>query len=79
MLSDSEIDKRFGYHPADTGDKQYAHGQVRAGCKALAKFLNTEVPDGREKSIVFTKLEEVMYWANAGVARSMAANNNGTD
>lgn len=73
MLSEADLDRRFNFHPADTGDKQYAHTQVRTGCKALAKFLNTEVPDGREKSIVFTKLEEVMYWANAGVARALAA------
>ncbi len=31
--------------------------------------VNEVVPDGREKYLAFTKLEEVMFWANAGLAR----------
>jgi len=32
--------------------------------------LNEIIPDGREKSLAITHLEEVMFWSNAGLARS---------
>ena len=32
--------------------------------------IKNNVPDGREKSLAMTKLEECCMWANAGIARS---------
>jgi hypothetical protein len=37
--------------------------------RQLADALNESLPEGREKAVVMTKLEEVMFWANAAVAR----------
>lgn len=63
------VERDFEYHPAtpDTGPK---HDRVRRLCRALAHELAIEVPEGREQSLALTRLEEVMMWANAGIARN---------
>jgi hypothetical protein len=63
-----ELRERFGYHPAtpDTGPK---HDSVRQLCLGLAFQLDGLVPDGRDKSLALTALEEVMHWANAAIAK----------
>lgn len=70
MTSQAEIDHRFAFHAATTAEKRGEHGSVRNACGELASFLNDRLPEGREKAVVFTKLEEVMFWANAAIARS---------
>lgn len=65
-----EIDHRFDFHPATTAEKRGAHGTVRHACADLAHFLNENVPAGREQALAITKLEEVMFWANAAIARA---------
>lgn len=57
------------YHPANTQERRDAHESVRDLCTQLALNLNDIVPEGREKSLVMTTLEEVMFWANAAIAR----------
>jgi hypothetical protein len=61
---------RFKFHPADTREKQKSHEAVRAQCLELAISMDILIPDGREKALVMTKIEEVMFWANAAIARS---------
>ena len=65
----ADIDNRFEFHPATTEEKKAEHGSVRAAFWDLARSLNDKLPEGREKSIVITKLEEAMFWANAAIAR----------
>jgi len=64
-----DIDKRFRFHPALTEERRTEHDRVRGMCGNLAWELDDMLPDGREKALVMTKLEEVMFWANAAVAR----------
>ena len=64
-----DIDNRFDYHPPQTEERKQDHEQVRTSLKSLAHRLNEIVPDGREKSLAMTHLEEAMFWANAGLAR----------
>lgn len=69
MLSEAELDRRFNFHAAPDAEKRDAHTSVRRHCRNLADALNVGLPDGREKSIVMTKIEEVMFWGNAALAR----------
>jgi hypothetical protein len=69
-MSPDDITHRFAFHPATTEEKKAAHGSVRSACESLAHFVNEKCPDGREKSLAITKLEEVMFWANAALARA---------
>lgn len=67
-MEQAELLNRFKYHAPDQL-KIELHQGVREGCETLADYLNSVLPEGREKSVSITKLEEVMYWANASIAR----------
>jgi hypothetical protein len=64
----AELTNRFAYH-APHGGKVARHEAVRNICLAVALELNDLVPEGREKSLAITHLEDAMMWANAGIAR----------
>ena len=63
-----DIEKRFTYHKPKENDA-YKFVAIREDAKYLANIINSFVPDGREKSLAITKLEEAVMWANAGIAR----------
>ena len=63
-----DISDRFSAHQADISKAEH-HNLVRSHCKELAFWLNDNLPEGREKALAMTYLEEVMMWANAGLAR----------
>lgn len=65
----ADIANRFAFHAAPTEEKRDEHTSVRQQCRALADFLNEKLPEGREKSLAVTHLEEVMMWSNAALAR----------
>jgi hypothetical protein len=67
-----DIENRFAFHAAPTQEKRDEHTSVRQQCRQLADSLNEALPEGREKAVVMTKLEEVMFWANAAIARAGA-------
>lgn len=69
-----EMEHRFKFHPANTELKANAHDEARAACLRLAQELGNIVPEGREWSVVLTKIEEAMFWANAGIARKVRDN-----
>lgn len=67
-IDDLELENRFTYHQPH-GIQPALYEELRAKAKALAKFILMEVPPSREQSLAITKLEEAIFWANAGVAR----------
>lgn len=64
-----EIRNRFSFHPATTPGRAEAHTDMRHAAAVMAGIINELVPEGREKELAMTKLEEVMFWGNAGIAR----------
>lgn len=69
-MQTNDIDNRFDFHPATTAEKRGDHGSVRNACAELAHFINEHVPEGREKALAITNLEQAMFWANAAIARA---------
>lgn len=67
-MNPADIENRFTYHPATPGQAKL-YETIRDGAKALAEFVNESCPDGREKSLAITHLEETVFWANASIAR----------
>ncbi len=63
-----ELDRRFDHHPPDDA-RGRRHAEVREGVKTLARLLDLLLPDGREKLLAITNLEQTAMWANAAVAR----------
>lgn len=63
-----DIEKRFTYHKPKE-DNAYKFVVIREDAKRFANIINELVPESREKSLAMTKLEEVVMWANAGIAR----------
>lgn len=70
MILKEDLDNRFGYHPPRNDRTVTAHETIRAECRALAEKLNELLPEGREKSLAITHIEEVMMWSNAAIARA---------
>lgn len=66
---DEQIENNFNSHKANQ-DKLIKYDLIRKYVKDLAYCIKNNVPDGREKSLAMTKLEECCMWANAGIARS---------
>ncbi|MEU4095509.1 hypothetical protein [Streptomyces sp. NPDC026673] len=65
----ADVIRRFTFHPAVTDKRRQAHEDVRSGCLELALMLHNELPSGAEKQAALYRLEEVMFWANAAIAR----------
>lgn len=62
-----KIEQSFTYH-APKGDQPGRYLTLRNAAKELALMINESVPEGREKSLAITKLEEAIMWANKGIA-----------
>lgn len=66
----NEVGNRFKFHTSPSAERTFAHNQVRERCRRLAIAFADSLPEGREKALALTKIEEAMFWANAGIARS---------
>lgn len=69
MIDPDQLAHRFAYHPPADADTAELHATVRREAGDFASLLNQLLPDGREKALAFTALEESMMWANAAIAR----------
>jgi hypothetical protein len=67
MIGFDEINRRLGFHPA-TDITIPKFEENRALAIKLMDWWDHTLPDGREKSLAFTALQEALMWANAAVA-----------
>lgn len=67
-MDHSELENRFRYHVA-AGEQPLKFAAIRGECLGLARLMAVLIPEGRERDIAIEKLEEAMFWANAGIAR----------
>ena len=65
----SRIENDFTFHPPKKGQTE-KYSEIRSEAKNLAKLIINICPAGREQSTALSKLEEMVFWANAGIARS---------
>jgi hypothetical protein len=66
---DPDIEKRFTYHPPK-GSQLARYERLRAAAKSLAYLIKQSTPYSREQSLALTHLEDVVYCANAAIARN---------
>lgn len=64
------IENNHKHHPPQTTEREEAHAKVRELTRVVGLELVDLCPESRELSIALTKLEEVMMWANASLARN---------
>lgn len=65
----ADLKKRFTYHAPKPGQPELYVALRELGLD-LAILISRTVPDGREKSSAITRVEEAIFWANAGIARN---------
>ena len=64
-----ELENRFTYH-SPTEEQVGRYSDIRRAVLELAKEIVSNTPPSREQSIALTKLDEVMFFANASIART---------
>lgn len=70
-MQQSDLLNRFTFHPVTDSAQGDVYGLVRAKALELATFLDAVAPDGREKSLAITHIEEAVFWTNAAIARNI--------
>ncbi len=60
---------RFSYH-APHGDQNERYINIRTRALSFALHIAKTTPSSREQSLALTALEEVVFWANAAIARN---------
>ena len=63
------LENDFTYH-SPMGDQPGRYEEIRNHAKAYAQYLVSSTPPSREQSLALTALEEVVFWANAAIARN---------
>lgn len=69
MLTPDEIHKRHSYQ-RPTEQAANMHDDVNNTTEGVAHKFEKILPEGREKALVHTHLEEARFWANAAIARN---------
>ena len=70
--TDEELRHRAAHHPPKTDETVLAHEMVRADIENLSVAWNGQLPEGREKSMALSFLDQAMWAANAAIARGHA-------
>lgn len=68
-IDKAEIQNRVTFHAPSPGGVN-RHKALSDGAAAFMAIVEATVPEGREKSLAFTNIEQAKMWASAGVARN---------
>lgn len=66
---DKDLENRFTYHAPSNG-QAVKYEALRDTAKSFAYLIKSLTPASREQSLALTHLEEVVFWANAAIARN---------
>jgi hypothetical protein len=72
-LGKDEIEHRFGFHKAIVEGANATlptHRNLRLMFRDFAEYLDSTLPEGRAKTVVFTELETVSMWSHKAVAET---------
>ncbi len=64
----AELRHRFVYHPPSDADIA-VYAQIRSTAHSVAQMMWSLIPECRESTLAVTHLEEMVFWANAAIAR----------
>jgi len=64
-----DLERKFSYHPPKLGQPE-KYEIIRSMAKDLAYRINELCPDCEEKYESLKRLQESVFWANAGIARN---------
>lgn len=70
-LGPEEIRHRFGFHRITTDGEEATlplHQELHGAAIEYAEYLDSILPDGREKDIALERLEESASWAHKALA-----------
>jgi len=62
------LNNRFKFHSVEKTEEEKMNN-IRDLVLSVAENIDKLCPDGREKSLAITNLEQVMFWANASISR----------
>lgn len=63
------IERDFTFHPVKDETQAQRYERIRALAKVFAGVIVVLTPKGREQSTALTNLDQVVFWANAAIAR----------
>ena len=66
-ITELNVNDVFEYQPPKPGQKARYNG-LKFPVRELAHSILENCPDGRERSLALTKLQECRMWANASIA-----------
>lgn len=69
-MNKGAIDNNFTHHAPKEGQGEI-YKNIRDMAKRFAHLIDDSMPDSREKSLAITKLEEAVFWSNAGISRPL--------
>jgi hypothetical protein len=67
--AENRIENNFIHHAPKDGQAE-RYKAMRDNAKDMAMTILSFTPPSREQSLALTKLEEVVFWANAAIARN---------
>ena len=73
QITDEALQRRYSYHLPPSPELSDLFDDVRTACYRLGRRLRDLLPDSAEAENALDRLDEVMFWGNASIARWVVA------